>query len=273
MADENKVNNSPENQGSQNQNVLSNLRKNVKQINKEYKTKDLLVKTAAIITIFFLICFGALAISKKYGGNFEINLGNGRRVISLCETPDFEKATDALDVAIPERMNNISFTSLPEDIDAIDGEHNGKDYMAYTFYLKNMGNKKLSYYNNLRILRYEKKLDECIRVMVYLNGVPTYYAKGKKGTTGIEGVTPEPEQVFYEDSHAKWFELIWTTPFQDNENAYNILREDLQPGEIDKYTFVVWIEGSDPETSDDKRSGQVKMDIVFTVKEELEEDE
>lgn len=243
----------------------NSLRKKARLLNREYKTRDMFYRVIAVIILFFLICFGALYISRTLGGNFQINLSNGRRVISMCETSDFERPTDVLDAPIPAQMNNISYTSIPlEEILETDGSCNGKDYMAYSFYVKNTGNRVVSYYSKLKLVNFEKGLESCIRVMIIFNGEKKCYAKA------MEGTEKEPELIYYFDTHALSTRDIdvYTIPFDNMTVGFNELRENLPIGSIDRYTVIVWIEGSDPETTDEKKSGIVKMGIEFEVLQE-----
>ena len=85
--------------------------------------------------------------------------------------------------------------------------------------------------------------DEAIRVRVYRNGIDTTYAKIAKDGNPEEG----------------------TTPFVDATKAFSTVEENVQPNEIIKYTFVVWLEGNDPECDDDIKGGNVKMSLTFSV--------
>ena len=243
------------------------LRKKARLLNREYKTRDMFYRIIAVIILFFLICYGALYMSRTLGGNFQINLSNGRYAISLCETADFDKPTDVLDAKIPAKMNNIAYTTILPNLDEIlstDGSCNGDNYMAYTFYIKNTGNRVVSYHCKLKILNFEKGLESSIRVLIIFNGEKTVYAKAKEGTEN------EPEKIYYYDNHAISDEdkNVDTVPFTSMQVGFYNLREDLPVGQIDKFTIITWIEGSDPETTDEKKSGIVKMGIDFEVVEE-----
>ena len=40
-------------------------------------------------------------------------------------------------------------------------------------------------------------------------------------------------------------------------------KTDFKPGDIDKYTIVLWIEGSDPECNDNILGGEIKISMNF----------
>lgn len=43
-------------------------------------------------------------------------------------------------------------------------------------------------------------------------------------------------------------------------------RNGLEPGQMDRYTILVWLEGKDPECIDDIIGGEMKMSMVITEK-------
>lgn len=201
--------------------------------------------TVALICTTILLMFYAFVHLANSLGNFTVRINERNDAgIAICENRDFDKPTQYL-VSEPVRnMDNITESWLPEGLDDVDGTHNGKNYIAYTFYLKNVGTLNVDYQADIKILDVKKQADEAIRVKVYKNGVPTLYAKPQKGTN-----EPEPD----------------TTPFYSIDKVSSHIYEDFQIGEIDKYTIVVWLEGNDPECIDDIIGGRVKLAMHFTI--------
>ena len=54
-----------------------------------------------------------------------------------------------------------------------------------------------------------------------------------------------------------------TIPFIDNELVALDHVENFKPGDIDKYTVVLWLEGSDPECNDNILGGEIKITMHF----------
>jgi hypothetical protein len=54
------------------------------------------------------------------------------------------------------------------ELDKVDGAQNGKDYINYTFYIKNAGTDDVGYYGALNIDSVVKGADEAARVMVFI---------------------------------------------------------------------------------------------------------
>ena len=74
--------------------------------------------------------------------------------------------------------------------------------------------------------------------MVFLNGNKTVYAK-------INSYTKEPEDG--------------TKVFYSKDEAVLEQRKDFKPGDIDKFTVVIWLEGDDPDCVDAILGGEIKM--------------
>ena len=201
--------------------------------------------TVALICTTILLMFYAFVHLANSLGNFTVRINERNDAgIAICESRSFDEPTQYL-VSPPVRnMDNVTESWLPDNLDEVDGSHNGKNYIAYTFYLKNVGTLSVDYQADLKILDVKKNADEAIRVKVYKNGVPTVYAKPQKGT-----LEPEPN----------------TTPFYSIDKVSSYVYEDFQIGEIDKYTVVVWLEGNDPECIDDIIGGRVKLAMHFQI--------
>ena len=136
-------------------------------------------------------------------------------------------------------MDNISIDWIPTNIDTeANGSHNGDNYIAYTFYVENEGTDTVDYWYSIVIDDVIKNVDEAARVMIYLNGEKTVYAK-------INALTNEPEKD--------------TTPFFSKDKAVLEERKAFSPGDIDKFTVVIWLEGDDPDCTDNILGGEIKM--------------
>ena len=199
---------------------------------------------ASLLVIMLVFYGSAMLFGEKSG--FTIQIGDSDEdaaMISLSESADFSKPTVRLNAGGLEYLTNISEIDLPEGLDSEGGSHDGANYLAYTFYLKNSGGTKANIRADLDIKTVLKDADEAIRVRVYKNGKPTTYAK-----MGADG---KPEYN--------------TTPFAEEDKIFSVVEEDVDPEEIIKYTFVVWVEGNDPECLDNIKGGSVKMSLTFSV--------
>ena len=143
-----------------------------------------------------------------------------------------------------EFLDNISVNWIPQDVATSGGgSHNGDNYIAYTFFIENQGIDSATYWYSTIIDDVIKDVDEAIRVRIYLNDDSIIYAK-KNNITG------EAE--------------IGTKEFYSDEFVEIEQRRDILPGEIDKFTIVMWIEGDDPDCIDSLIGGEIKMHMEIT---------
>lgn len=211
--------------------------------------------TLAIIVIFLINIYIILSIFYR-GENFTVTLDSeyGRESgLVIYEDKEHKYTRTFLRSKDIDFFTDISVNWLPEDIDnGGDGSHNGKNYIAYTFYAENMGQDTINYWTTIKIDDVIKNVDEAIRVMVFKNGNKVIYAKNNKETG-----EPEPN----------------TQPFKNDDTVMLELSENFKVGDIDKWTVVVWVEGDDPECKDDLIGGEIKMHMTLTEEHILQNDE
>lgn len=185
--------------------------------------------------------------------------------LSLSDKSDFLHPVSYLNTAAVKEITNIEGKKLPTTLNDEDGSHNGENYMAYTFYLKNTGTKECDYEYNLTISKKTHALDDAIRVRVYYN--PRFYD------------TDKPDEYYYDNSYVDYAKPAsggGGAPEVDPDNRVmtnffngnTVMRgqtEHFKPGDMAKITVVIWIEGWDPECLDDKLGGEFKLDMTFTI--------
>lgn len=215
---------------------------------KEQKHKRKAAIIILIILILMLLLWAASYFATQYG---DLVVSVDRSLadcgVILSETKDFDETSFVLDGGKADQVYHFTydwFESLGvlDELDSIDGSHNGEDYFAYSFYIRNDGDTQLEYDAKLVVTGAAKSCDEAARIMVYKNGEPTIYAKPKMGT-----FEPEPN----------------TVAFLDGSTVFDNLREDFEPGAIDKYTVVIWFEGNDPECINDIMGGHMRLSMLF----------
>lgn len=222
----------------------------VKRTGKQVMRMQMLIRVAAVIVLaLFLIVLLMYLFSlfSQQAGRFTVSSKDANRGLILSETPDFANYTAQLNADPVEEMDNITYDWLPDGLTEKNGSHNGDNYLAYTFYVKNTGNEDIDYTTSINIEYKKLDVDDAVRVQVYRNGQSTVYAKRAKD--GKPEVDP----------------LIKTTPFVSNTVVMTETREDFKMGVVDKYTVVVWLEGWDPECVNDILGGELKLSMDFEV--------
>ncbi|MCL2859291.1 MAG: hypothetical protein FWF46_01705 [Oscillospiraceae bacterium] len=198
------------------------------------------LKIGLLTTTLFLIIIYFLLKLFYNNGDFTIildqNFARDKGIIMYENSKDKVNRM-ILEAARPDTMDNISINWLPKNInDEADGSHNGQNYIAYTFYIENLG-LDTNYWYSIVIDDVIKNVDDAARVEIFLNGKSTVYAK-----MGVNG-QPEPG----------------TTPFYSDKYVCMQERAGMKTGDIDKFTVVIWVEGDDPQCLDNIIGGEMKM--------------
>ncbi|MFA5526579.1 MAG: hypothetical protein WC992_07135, partial [Acholeplasmataceae bacterium] len=125
------------------------------------------------------------------------------------------------------------------------------DYVAYTFYLTNNGFQPADIIYHIRITDSYKEMNDAIRVLVIEDEEKTIFQK----PDNYEGSVP----------------IAYTQPLQNSQHFLSetiVMRKtltDFKPGEIRKFSVIVWIEGTDPDTTDDILGGMIKLQMNFSI--------
>lgn len=202
-----------------------------------------------ILLLFFSLLYLVLYVVNS-NGYFTIKLDKNlkaERHILLSSDSEFSAETVEIKVKGLEYMDNITESWIPMDeVIKKEGDNSGDNYIAYTYFIKNDGEQKTDYKSKIVIESVIKNVDDAVRVAVFTNGEKKVYAK--KAKNGKE----EPNTIAFLSNH-----LI-----MEQE------RNGLEPGQIDRYTILVWLEGKDPECIDDIIGGEMKISMVITEKSE-----
>jgi hypothetical protein len=207
--------------------------------------KGAVIATAGLIAITGITY--AISIFFEQTGSFTVKLSKYDMMqagISLSPTRKFEKPTSRLSAKPLQNVDNISVNDLPKNLYDIDGEHSTKNYIAYTFYLKNAGKSTCTYSMSFDISGVTQGVDEAVRIRVIYNDKQTDYAKIKR-----DRLAPEKG----------------TVPFLSQTVATKNQVEKFGVGEIDKYCVVIWLEGDDPDCVDEIIGGTIKMEMNFKI--------
>ena len=214
---------------------------------RERDRKIIVIKAGLLMMLVFLIIIYFLLRIVYETGYFTVSLDpnfakkSGLVMYERKETKEERKILKATKV---EFMDNISVKWLPENLqNEAEGSHNGDNYLAYTFYLENKGSDTINYWYSIMIDEVIKNVDRAIRIMVYRNDEQKIYAQANR-TTG------EPEEG--------------TEKFKSETEIALENRQGMNPGEIDKFTVIVYLEGDDLECDDSLIGGEMKMHMDIT---------
>lgn len=223
------------------------VRMTAEELNRYKFRKRLFTLLAAALAIAFVTIY---AISAVYmvTGSFTVNVNKYEMVkygLSLSEYADLSHSASVLNAQIDHSITNIAEDDIPDNVDMIDGEHCGKNYIAYTFYLYNAGDtNEVSYEWQVKMSNVFNGIDDAIRLRLYIDGVPTTYAK-----TASDGSGPEPG----------------TTPFYSTDIMAAGRRDHFNSGDTTKFTIVIWLDGPDPDCLDHIKGGSMRIEMYMSI--------
>ena len=211
------------------------------------------IRRALLILLVFLIVLYIILDIIYSEGRFTVTLDSNKTLetgLAIFDSLNNSHGKRKLEATPIRFMDNISVKSIPENVDKeADGSHNGQNYIAYSFYAENQGQRVINYSYEVIVDDVIKNVDEAIRIRIYRNGEEITYAKS----------TPsgDPEPL--------------TEPFKSIKNAYEsgitiiyVLVKDFKPGDLDRYTVLIWLEGDDPDCTDPLIGGELKMHMKIT---------
>ena len=211
----------------------------------EKNLKKILKIAILVLLLFFLILYFVVGVFYN-NGNFSVTLDRNLyfdKGLLIYDDVNYKVYRSELNAESPESFDNISGHWLPDNLhDSVGGSHNGDNYLAYTFYIENEGEEVSDYYYEIVIDDVIKNVDEAVRIRVYTDdgNYVTYAKESVEGTAESDTVTFLSDRIVAREHVA-----------------------NFNPGDINKYTIVMWIEGSDPECTDNILGGEFKIHLDF----------
>lgn len=230
------------------------------------RVRKILPSVLGLVAALLVVVYVLSLLFSQYG-SFTITVkdyGERSYALSLSENSSFRQSTSRLNAVSLKDVDNITYTNLPENLNDVDGAHNGENYLAYTFYVKNVGEKECTYQYTLSIVQATMGVDAAVRVRIYFNadyykaesdtynlsGAYTEYAKPKTGGNGQPEVDPGNRVM---------------TNFYSNDVVATQRVSAFKPGDVAKMTVVIWLEGEDPDCTDDVLGGRFKTDMDIEI--------
>lgn len=226
------------------------------------------------------IALGGLFLASvitETAGSFTVNLTADMLDFGfvLTESIESEEYSSRLLTEEIEEVSNITLDDISSQVYKVDGANNGVNYMAYTFYIVNQGEEAAAYEYTLNIDSTTLGVEEAVWLMLFEDDKQVVYSKmsadgnpeelyGFRTAPFFDEAYDEEDQYYYEDGY---YGLV-TTPFLDDEMVMQGYIAKLEPGEFKKYTIVIWLEGNDPECTNDIFGGYAKFSLDFSSAEE-----
>ena len=241
----------------------------------------LLTALLLLLTTFFI-----MSLVTKMRGHFTINMENSlfQEGFSVSESPSFLKPSSYLYSTPLEGAMCISIMEISEDILKTNGYYHGENYFAFTFYIRNDGKSTVDYEWDVSINSESKNISSAAWVMIFEDEKMTLHAEGKADGSpemlpgaddDLRGYSKKPFEAYakYPDEQ---FEVInpngtipryriYTEPFKTETVVATGRQLRVAPMDIHKYTVVLWIEGDDPDCTNDLIGGHLGLEMNFNL--------
>lgn len=212
----------------------------LKRRKKSYRIAKVILAILLLIIIIVYFAFDLIYNGYNFTISLDENLYYENNII-IYDDSNYKTYRQQINVESLEKFDNISYKWLPGDLHEYEGSHNGENYLAYSFYIENMGENVVDYRNEIVIDEVIRNVDDAIRFKVYFNDQSTIYAK--KSARGIAEVG--------------------TVMFESDEIVMSSHVENFKPGDKHKYTIVMWVEGSDLECTNNIIGGELRAHMQF----------
>ena len=248
-----------------------------------------LVVLSGILVILYIV---AAFYSGK--GEFVISLDPtmADEGFQLSETEDFGNPSIQLVGYAIASADNINIKDISKSVIDADGSHNDNNCVIYTYYVKNQTIENKTYQYSLKIQSASNGVEDAAWVMVFQNEKQNIYAKLDKNNhpecqysqfdypfSGYAENIDEQVQILSdnnpgyitpEDIQTHGFKTkngiyqLQTIPFLSEDTVCTKERQDIKPGQIDKYTVIVWLEGEDPDCVDSILGGHIELSMKLS---------
>lgn len=253
--------------------------------------KGLWVLLGALLLL--LAALYLMSLISQMRGFFTINLSNEmfKNGFVLSETVGFEKPVISISCEPAVDVPCISIVQIDKDVDDVDGAHNSVSYFATTFYCRNDGQDTVDYKWDLLIRDESKNLSEAAWVMVFEDGKMIIFAEAgddgseealpargedSRGYVGLpltdKALYPQQFEVVKEVGPTTYTRVIPFRALGESRFACGY-QQSVAPGEVHKYTVVIWLEGDDPDTTNEKIQGHLGLNFQFNLIDEEKVDE
>lgn len=145
---------------------MNNIEKVAEDIWYLRKFKSLLPIILGIVLGVLALLFIISMFFTKYGGLY---ISSPKDVL-IADNRYFKDATHKLDCKAPQYVAAGTDIIIPAYVDQVDGEHNGDDYLAYTFYCKNITDADMSIELQCNIIN-TTIIGKYLHVTIYDNGI------------------------------------------------------------------------------------------------------
>jgi len=224
---------------------------------KRLKRRLYVVLTGTIVTGILSLLFALITFYGQNAGNFVLTIDPEaqNRGIELSDDVFFTFPTARLVTDPVTNARDITYAWLKlDEIRETDGMYTDPDYVyvAYTFYLRNSGAETvdISYY--IRITETFKAMDEAVRFLIIEDDT-------------FERMYMKPDDVPLNAPVPEYYNMPDAAVWNSDTIVFREFITNFKPGQVKKFSLVVWLEGQDPDTTDAVLGGMLKAFMNFSI--------
>lgn len=220
---------------------------------RKFAVRTTVVTIGLVITAFLSLSIGVITFYGQHAGNFVMSIDpdSFTRGIILSDDKDFFSPSPRLLANPVVDVKDVTYTWLKlSDVKATDGDYIDSDYryVAYTFYVKNIGSETVDVGYQLKITDSYLNVDQAVRILVIEDEV-------------TETMYQKPDSVPYNYPS----EMPEATYFLSDTIICENRIVNLRPNMYKKFSVVMWLEGEDPDTVDSIMGGMIKLQMKFSI--------
>ena len=199
-------------------------------------------------------------------GNFVIQVDLNDNVrLSLSQKEDLSDASSRIVTSGINDQMDATYDFIPNDIAAGIGLKNdtkNRRYVAFSFYLLNNSSRAIDYRASIDIIDMVGDPLSVLRVMVIVDD--------QDKSAGTIYAVPETEEGaaimnanFENEGFTKYTTQDIVAVDGEFKEVMHIDVKDFAKGGQTKYTIVMWLEGNDPQCTNDRFGDRIKMEMNF----------
>lgn len=219
--------------------------------------RNKIFRIGIILSGLFSLAFGVVTFYGQDSGNFMMSIDRDAytRGIVLSTTKDFDNPQARLMTDPIDEARDLTYRWLKiDEIVNHDGNYKDPDfdYVAYTFYIQNNGTETVNVSYHITISEVSNHMDDAVRVLIIEDGKESLYQK-------IDQVDEFGNYPVYPPA------LLEPSYFVSDTIIARQTFTNFKPQDVKKYSVIVWLEGYDPDTTDDILGGNIKMEMIFSI--------
>lgn len=223
-----------------------------------------------ISVIFTMFLYASLANQK---GNFIIYLSNDiiNANFELSDDETFDNPKVLLKSPVLMEVNPYTINDLPAKLDNAVGNNSFNNVVAYTFWIRNNGDKEYSIDWHTILNNSTKNVSEAVWIMLFKDGELSIYAKKNEDDTrakvdGLSHTWPYYSVLKDKESCKEIADGVYSIEATEYESDRLVTSEyelSMKPGEKHKFTVVIWVEGYDEDCTESILGGHAGYSMTF----------